>query len=202
MKIKPLYVYPILGVIVVVFLVIGALLGPSKQNISGKNIPGVETPKNNVHGRMQEMDSEAPANSNVSPEFNKRLKELKAVVDKNPKDTLKIREYADFIAAAHKTAEAVFYYDKILKANPKRTDIRLNIALLYYMNRDFANAEDCLTSILEYDKNNPVAVFNLGIIAATKGENEKAKKIWNGLISKNINRHITDEAKKAVAGLE
>ncbi len=57
---------------------------------------------------------------------------LKKEVEANPKDTAKIKEYADFIAAAHKPEQAIPYYEKILKVDPRRNDILFSLSMIIF----------------------------------------------------------------------
>ena len=202
MKIKAKHIYLAVGIIAVVFLVSVSLMQSSKKVPNEAAAENKSMPQDEVHKGMQQGANQAPSKSNVSPEFLEKLKNMKSAADKNSKDTAKIREYADLIAEAHKTDEAIEYYEKIIKIDPKRLDIKLIIASLYYSKQDFTKCEITLNSVLSYDKNNYHALYNLGVVAATKGDNEKAKNIWNDLIKRNLNAQITKEAQEAIKSLK
>lgn len=199
MKIKSLHIYLGIGVFAVVFLVVVVLMQSPKKQPPDAVAAQKTMPMDDVH---KQGSTASPSKGNVSPEFIKEMNALKADADKNPKDTAKIREYAELAAQAHKPDEAILYFEKILKVNPRRTDIRMAIAAMYYSMQDFTKCEITLNSVLGYDKNNSPALFNLGIIAATKGDNEKAKNIWTDLIKKNADPEITKAAKEALNSLK
>jgi tetratricopeptide (TPR) repeat protein len=108
---------------------------------------------------------------------------LKKAVEENPGDTLKLREYADLLAAAHMQKQSVEYYNKILTINPKRTDVMFSLSFVYYNLGDLANAEKQTKRILEIEPENGNAMYNLGAIAASLGDRIKAKQIWQKLAS-------------------
>jgi Uncharacterized protein conserved in bacteria len=199
MKIKSLYLYLTIVVFAVVFLTVAYLLQLPKGTVPAGS-QSAQMPQDDIHKGAAE-GQQAPSKMNVSPEYTQKLNELKEAVEKTPNDTARVKEYADFLAASHKTDEAIVYYEKILKVYPKRTDIRMTIASLYYSKQDFTKCEISLNSVLSYDKNNYQALFNLGAVAATKGDNVKAKNIWNDVISRCPDKNLVAEAKAAVNGL-
>lgn len=200
MKFKLAYLYIILALGVVVTLFI--LSGRNNNNkISGQDIAGEKMPGDDIHKDLQDPTKENPSKSNVSADVYRKMDELKKDVEANPNDTSKIKAYADFMTAAHKPEEAVPYYEKILKVNPKRIDILFDLAMINYNRQDFDKAEDYTQRILKNDKNNTQAMYNLGAIAASKGEKERAKEIWNKLISDYPNDDVTQLARSSLAKL-
>ncbi len=199
MKIKPLYVY-LLGIAlaVVVFFIVSKESG--KSVTTQNNIVNQQMPQDNIHKGLS-MNGQAPNKNNVSKEIEQHMAMLKEAVEKSPNDTLKIREYADFLAAAHQQDQAMVYYDKILKVNPRRTDILSHIAYINYINRNFDNAEKYLKRIISVDKNNLQAVYNLGAIAFSRGDKAKAKQIWSKLAKEHPNTPMGNTAKKTLARL-
>ena len=182
MKFKMAYLYIILGlgVVVTLFILAGNNNEPDQpsQNISDQQIPN-----DKVHKGLQNPMGGNPSKSNVSQEVYEKMDRLKKEVEAQPNDTLKMREYADFMAAAHRPDEAIIYYNKILEVNPHRNDILFGLSMIFYSRQDYQKAEDYTNRILKSDKNNTQALYNLGAIAASKGEKDRAKSIWNKLIT-------------------
>jgi len=87
----------------------------------------------------------------------------------------------------------------ILKKDPKRVDILQSLGYVFYIQQDLNKAETYIAKAYAIDKNNFQALFNLGAIAATKGDNAKAKKIWKEIIAKRPNSEV---AKLAQEGLQ
>ena len=184
MKFKTIYFYGLLIIAAVVVLIIVSQQNSNEpENVSfnqSQNIPDDE-----VHKQLQNQGSNTPSRENVSESYKQQLAELNTAVVKNPEDTLALREYADFLAASHKMDEAITHYEKILAKDNKRTDIYFSLSLIYYNKNDFIKAEDQNKKVLTYDQQNQMALYNIGAIAATQGNIEKARKFWDQVIKIN-----------------
>ena len=195
-NIKPIYIYGIgiiIAALVFIFLsqqdVTDITKNPTAAN---QNIPNDE-----IHKRMN-GSVQPPNKDNVMATVMQHLTMLKKAVDESPNDTAKIKQYADFLSAAHKPDEALVYYDKILKVNPRRTDVLFSIAFINYNKQKFSDAEKCLDKVISYDKNNLTAYYNLGAIAASKGDKNKAKEIWSKLVKEHPKTQIAELAQKSL----
>ena len=155
-------------------------------------------PKDDIHKGLQNP-TQNPGKENVSSEVKHQMEMLKKSVEENPKDTLKMREYADLLAAAHHPEEAIVYYYSILNINPRRTDILNSVAFIYYNEKDYSKATDLINKILLYEPNNTEAMYNLGAIAATSGNKTEAKQRWEDLVKKYPN---SEESKLAENSLK
>jgi len=195
MKIKPVYIYlsafVVFGIAVIVFSSNAKKGGTVNPHIQ----QGQQMPNDDVHKGLSSND--APSKSNVSSDAMAKMDALKAAVDKNPKDTAKVREYADMLLF-HKPDEAITYYNKILNVNPKRLDVLLQMTLIYFNKGDFSKAEDYTNNIIRIDPRNATAYYNLGAIAHAKGDRDKAKSIWQDVVKKYPN---TDGGKTAANAL-
>jgi len=83
----------------------------------------------------------------------------------------------------------------------RRSDIHFALALIYYSKQDFAKCEDENNKVLKYDPKNQMAIYNLGAIAATKGDVVKAKDLWNQVIEINSESETGKLAKESLAKL-
>jgi len=181
MKFKPVYLY---GVIVVAAIVILIIIG--QQNAPDQQNPHMSSnqtmPEDDIHKKLFEQGNTPPTKENVSDEYRKRLAELKEAVEKNPKDTVAMKNYAEYLAAAHNMAEAIDLYEKIITIDPKRTDIHFALSIIYFTKKDLLRSEAENNKVLSYDPNNQMALYNLGAITATKGDLANAKEYWNKVI--------------------
>ncbi len=202
MKIKPLYIYGtvFIAIAVILFILIQQDNTPQVNNAPA-DIANKEMPKDDIHKGLGGINEQAPSSSNVSEQVKHEMEMLKKDADATPPDTLKMRKYADFIAAAHKQDEAITYYKKILKIDPKRLDILFSISYVYYLKHDYDSAEKYVNQILSRDKKNAQALYNLGAIAATKGNKQKAKDIWTKLIKDNPNNQVAKLAQSSLQQL-
>jgi tetratricopeptide (TPR) repeat protein len=198
MKFKPLYAY--LGLVVILVVILVVFTQKKEDNKSATDITGQEIPKDDIHRGLQ--NGQTPNKGNVSAEIIHKMEGLKKAAEENPNDTLKLKEYADFLTEAHKQDDAIKYYEKILKVDPKRTDILFSLSFLYYNKQNYDKSEELTNKILSYDQNNPLALYNLGAISATKGEQEKAKNIWNEVIKKYPNTDAANAAQQSLTNLK
>ncbi len=199
MKIKPLYIYISSIILVVIIVVVFTTIN------SNSEMPAVadqQMPQDDVHKGLQSPSSGMPSKVNVSQDIITKMETLKKEIEQNPNDTLKVREYADFLGMAHKPQDAVKLYNTILNKDPKRIDIYLKLTLLYYTQRDLDRAEESTKTILKYDSQNLEALYNLGVISAAKGDKEEAKEIWNNLIIKHPNTQAANFAKESLERLK
>ena len=200
MKFKPIYLYGVVALIAIAILIIVAIQENSNSTdiiLSDEQV----MPDDDVHKQLKNQMNNSPGKENVSEEYRKRLTELKEAVDKNPSDTLAMRNYADFLSASHKLNEAIPYYEKIIEINPKRADIYFSLALIYYNKQDFVKCEELNNKVLSFDQKNQMALYNLGAIAATQGKMDKAKEYWNKVISINAQSETGKLAKESLSKL-
>lgn len=200
MKFKPIYFYGILVVAAVALLIVVGI-EEAPDTTEAPIVNNQTMPDDDVHKQLKNQMSTSPGRENVSEEYKKKLAELKEAVDTNPSDTLAMRNYADFLSASHKMNEAIPYYEKILKVNPKRTDIYFSLALIYYNKQDFEKCEQVNNDVLSFDPNNQMALYNLGAIAATQGNREKAKDLWEKVISINAESETGKLANESLSRL-
>ena len=199
-KFTPKLIYPIIAVVLVSILVIVAIKTNSKPTI--KNDLGIKSevgpngmPKDENH---KGIVPGTPSKANVTPEYQKQLNELDETVKKNPNDTLKMREYADFLMQSHKIDDATAYYEKILKKYPKRTDLLFSMAYFNYLSQKFDKVEGYMNRVLAVDPSNLDAKYNLGAVYADMQKLDDARKIWQEIISKYPDSQIAKKAKESL----
>lgn len=197
MKIKPIYIYLILFVA----FIIGIVLFTNKSSSNSETFSAQNMPNDDIHRNMGQ-EGDMPSGANVMEDARKRLDELKLKYEKNPDDTLRIREYADLLKFAHQPERAIELYEKILKKDSKRIDILLELTSLYFNNGNLDKAESFTNDILKIDKNHQIGIYNSGAIAASRGDNAKAKSIWQGLINQFPNSDIALIAKQSITEIE
>jgi tetratricopeptide (TPR) repeat protein len=197
MKLKPIYIYSGLIVIAVVLLIIFSGNPEKKTETAGNQMPQDEIHKGIAPGGKSE-----PSAANVNEEVKQRMESLKEAYEETPEDTLKMRQYADFLSMAHNQEEAMKLYEKIIKKDPERTDIRLKLSLIYYHMQKFDAAENMVKEILKYDKMNGRAKFNLGVFEANKGNKEKAKELISQVIKENPGTELAKMAENAIKSMD
>ena len=199
MKFKPIYLYGAIAVIALAVLIVVVILDKSISNQ-----PPVTNeqamPDDDVHKQLMNQKN-APSKENVSAEYKERMAKLKEDFEKNPEDTLALKNYADFLSASHKMDDAITYYEKILMVDPKRADIHFALAVIYFNKQDFMKCENENNKVLDFDPKNQMALYNLGAIAATKGETGKAKDFWIKVIEIDPQSETGKLAEQSIARL-
>lgn len=196
MKFKPIYLYGLVVIIAVVTLIIvtqSSDEGTKTDNVTNEQMPDDNIHKNLGHGMMQN-----PTGANVSEEVRQKLDLMKKEVESNPTDTIKIREYADLLAAAHRPDEAISYYERIIEKDKTRKDIYFAITFVYYNQKDLVKAEEVTREMSRLFPDDAMVNYNLGAIEATKGNKEKAREIWNKLIKDYPNDKTSELAKNSL----
>ncbi|MFH0736084.1 MAG: tetratricopeptide repeat protein [bacterium] len=190
MKIKPLYIYLIAIVILIIVVIMISTDTTTKETnsnqmqINKEDVTQNQMPADEIHKGMKGNGSTSPSKDNVNKEAVHQFEMLKKAYESNPNDTIKAKAYAEMLAAGHKPEEAVKIFENILAKDNKRVDILLLLTMVSYNMQNYDKAESYTLKIIAVDKNNMEARYNLGAIAASKGDNEKAKKIWQDIVKK------------------
>ena len=111
MKIKPLYIYTI-GIVVIVFILVFFSSNDDSTKTESQSLTE-QIPDDDIHKNLNPPGDNSPSSNNVRDNFKQQLDKLKKIIDENPNDTAKVREYAEMLSAAHKSQEAIDYYNKI-----------------------------------------------------------------------------------------
>lgn len=198
MKFRPVYIYLILFIAFIVGIVIFSNSGINPDSTSQMS---QQMPEDDIH-RGIGGNSEMPSGSNVTSDARQRMEEYKAKFEKNPEDTLNAREFADLLKMAHQQDKAIEIYEGILSKDSKRIDILLELTFLYFNLGEIDKAEKYTSEILKIDKDHMLGLYNSGAISASKGDNSKAKVIWQGLVKKYPNSEISQIAEQSLIQLE
>lgn len=201
MKFKPIYVY--LGVFVVFVAAIVFFSNVTKDaNNAGTISEGAQMPEDDIHSGMRSRgNGEMPGQDNVMKEMVEKMNALKLAIEKNPNDTAKVREYAD-MQIAHNPEEAIKLYERIIKIDPKRTDVLLQMTFTFYNTGELEKAIEYNNKVLSVDKNNLYAQYNIGGLAQAKGDTKKAIAVWKELAKKYPKTEVAHIAEQAAKQLE
>jgi tetratricopeptide (TPR) repeat protein len=196
MKIKPLYIY-LIGFVVFLVVIIFFSLQKSEPKMPDNAMNGMP-PNDDIHQGMGNMKGMGA----MSEAFKKKEAEFKAAFEKNPNDTLMLKEYAHFLGQGHKPAEAVKALEKILAIGPNRVDVLFDLTYLYDQLGKLDEVEVVTNKILAIEKDNKEASYNLGIIMEKKGNKDKARQLWNDLIKKYPGTEIAKLSKESIDRLK
>ena len=194
MQVKPIYIYSSVIILTVILILVFNTSDDNEKSTAGHSVPNDEIHNNLKPGSGMGMGS-------VSGTAKRKLEELRVSYESNPSDTSNAKEYADMLNAAHQPQKALEIYEKILEIDPKRVDILLGSTFAFYNMNDLDNAKEYTKRVLVIDKDNHEANFNLGAIAAAKGEKEKAREYWNDVIKRFPNSQAAKIAASSIQKL-
>lgn len=195
MKFKIIHLYALLAFIIIIVLIISSQQSTVTDNTS---IINEQMPGDDIHKEFTNPMSQSPGTSNVTSETIQKLETLKKAVDASPDDTLRIREYADFLSMAHKSKDAIQFYEKILSKDNNRIDILFSLTFIYYNEGNMNKAEELTRKVLTIDPKNEMAIYNTGAIEASRGNRERAREIWTKLIEDFPGSETSDLAKNSL----
>src|SRR5437879_12766007 len=72
-------------------------------------------------------------------------------------------------------AEAADAYERVLAADPRRTDALINLGTLYYEQTNLDKDADCFRRAVELEPGNALAHFNLGSLLDEAGQLGRAR---------------------------
>jgi cytochrome c-type biogenesis protein CcmH/NrfG len=156
------------------------------------NMPDDEIHRNLMQQRSQQMDKEILA----------KIDSLKKIVDQNPKDTIALNHLGFFLLQAHKFDEAEKYFENLLKLSPERVDVMNVLAEMNFNLQKFDKSESYLKKILSLEKNNEVAMYNLGVVYVMQGKKDDARKTWSEIVKRNPDSDLGKMAKESLKGLQ
>ncbi|MBZ0199865.1 MAG: tetratricopeptide repeat protein [Ignavibacteriaceae bacterium] len=194
MRFKPVYIYVVLVLAAVALFIFIPQSNGSKKTA---DLTNEEMPQDDIHKGLDSKQG-PPNKDNVTGNIKHQMDMMKKAVEENPNDTLVVKDYADFLAAAHRRDEAIPLYERILKIDPKRSDILFNLAFIYYGEQKFDKAKETTKRILKIAPDDLRAHYNLGAIAQAEGNTAEAKEIWTELAEKHAATETGKLAKESI----
>ncbi len=188
MDLKKLYLLIGLAVVIVVVII---LLLPGEGKQEGAAMP-------DGHPDISGM---SPSKDNVRQDIVQRIRDLRKKVEAQAADdTTDLREFA-MLTSAHKPEEAVIYFERILRKDPKNVDILTELSVCQANMGNMTDALKTTEKVLGIDPNYTPAMFNFGMLHAMNGEKDKARQAWDNLIRKFPDSEDAKRAKDALGQL-
>ena len=107
-----------------------------------------------------------------------KIKELKKIVEKNPKDMTSLIALANILHDARILDEAVLYYKKYLALNEKDPDARVDMGVCIFETGDNKTAIKEIEQALVYSPKHQKAYFNLGIVSLNESNLPKSNEYF------------------------
>ncbi|HLP16630.1 MAG TPA: tetratricopeptide repeat protein [Bacteroidota bacterium] len=167
----------------IVAIVIVAIVSAPKQRTPDPAPPAA------MHGNNPTAGT--PSKDNVDQMFVKHTEELKRAVEKNPGNTSHLRMLATLLMDGHKAAEAIPYFERAIRLDPKNDSLLLDLSVCYAETKKYDAAMQTTDRVLGHNAKNLTALYNKGALYATLGKTRDAARIWKQL------RSLAPESKEA-----
>ncbi len=144
--------------------------------------------------------SSAPASSgNSTADRVHELKALEEELAKKPEHPPILLRMAQLSSELGKPADAISYLQRLVKADPKNVDGRLELGRLLYENNDVQGSMRETAKILELNPKQVDALYNMGAIYANLNNLAAASTYWSRAVASDAG---SDSGKRASEGLE
>ncbi len=123
--------------------------------------------KNNTNNLKTDVNTEqVPSTQLINQQ---KISELKAIVERNPKDLDNLISLANLLHDSDLPAEAIIYYKKYLELNNKNADAMVDMAICYFNLGDNETAKKQINEAIKISPQHQKAYFNLGVIYLNEG---------------------------------
>ncbi|MEW5798932.1 MAG: tetratricopeptide repeat protein [Bacteroidota bacterium] len=143
----------------------------------------------------------APSKENVTKSFTDHVEMLKKKIARNPNDIQTLKTLAQWLMDAHKTEEAIGYFERGVKLQPGNDSLLLDLSVCYFQIRQYDMAMKTTDRILRLYPDHPRALLNKGAIYASQNKPDTAAAIWNRLIQRSPETEEAEQAKHYLAQL-
>lgn len=126
-----------------------------------------KNPKTNTNNLQTDANNEQVPSSQLINQ--QKISELKAIVERNPKDLDNLISLANLLHDSDLPAEAIIYYKKYLELNNKNADARVDMAICYFNLGDNETAKKEISEAIKISPQHQKAYFNLGVIYLNEG---------------------------------
>jgi len=129
------------------------------------------------------MQGGAPTPQQMRHMADEQAKPLLAQLNTTPNDPALLAKIGNIYYDTQQFQEAVNYYDRSLKADPKSSDVRTDRATAYFYLGDADRAINELENIVKTDPKHGQTMYNLGMIKwQAKGDVNGAVQSWEQLL--------------------
>ena len=142
-----------------------------------------------------------PSKENVTRSFIDHVEMLKKKVADNPKDVQTLKTLAQWLMDGHKTEEAIVYFERGVRLEPKNDSLLLDLSVCYFRLHRHENALITTDRILQLYPDHPRALLNKGAIFAAMNKKNEAIAAWNRLLKRSPRSEEAHQAEEYLAQL-
>jgi len=152
--------------------------------------------------RAKKSGGVAAPESNRAPNLTHEKAFLIEQLVHNPTHAPILLRLAQIERSEGKLPAARQYLEQAVTADDKQVDVRLELGLVCWEMGDFAAAEEQNRTVLRIQPGQPDALYNLGAIAANRGNATQARQFWMDAVRSGRNSDAAGKARQAVERLE
>lgn len=154
-----------------------------------------------ANGQRPPETAAQPSKENVTQSFIDHVGMLKKKVADNPKDTRTLKTLAQWLMDGHKTEEAIVYFERGVRLEPKNDSLLLDLSVCYFRLHRYEKAMEATDRILRLYPDHPRALLNKGAIFAAMNKKTEAIAAWNRLLKRSPGSEEAHQAEKYLAQL-
>ncbi len=133
----------------------------------------------------------------------KRIQELRALADQNPKDAAPRIQLGNLFFDAEQYSDAIRWYESALTLNPRDPNLSTDLGVAYYYTNQPDRAISQFEMSLTADPTHTKTLLNLGIVKAFgKQDLAAAAKAWQQVVALAPDSPEGQAAKKALEGIQ
>lgn len=136
----------------------------------------------------------APSKENVTKSFTDHVEMLKKKIARNPNDIQTLKTLAQWLMDAHKTEEAIGYFERGVKLQPRNDSLLLDLSVCYFRLHRYEKSLSTTDRILQLYPDHLRALLNKGAIFAAMNKKNEAIAAWNRLLKRSPR---SEEARQA-----
>ncbi len=141
--------------------------------------------------------SAAPARDVMPP--GERIAQIKAFLEENPDKVEALVALGDLYFEADRVSEAIEVFERAEALEPRSVHILNDLGMLYQRRGDYDAAIEKFRSVLEVSPDHLSSLLNIGMIYRySKGDDEKALRIFQEVLSKNPEARIREMAAEEI----
>ncbi|MFZ0807057.1 MAG: tetratricopeptide repeat protein [Candidatus Sulfotelmatobacter sp.] len=178
---KPVQVYGMAGICVVIGLALGYLFRGSASNA----VPAAQVARASSPGAMT-APPQMPSLDQMKQMADKQAEPLLTKLKGDPNNSHLLNQIGLIYKATHQFKEAVIYFQKAVQSDPNNSSARTELASCLYYEGDVDGALKQLQQALTSNPKDANSLFNLGMIRwKGKGDTKGAVEAWNQLLKSN-----------------
>ena len=146
--------------------------------------------------------SASPSGDNVNRGYYQQIRTFESRLEENAGDTTAMRSLGRLLQDAHQNEDAVRWYRRYLELNPASNQVRIDLGSALAASGNWTGAEEAMESLLERHPDDARALYNLGAIAANRGDAATARTFWNRALELGLEPDLEETVASSLTRLD